>query len=198
MVIGKSNCETCKKEFKWRRCNNYLKTPKYCSVDCRKYENQNYDQILNKLKYDFDKKVIRQEGCWDWKGFVENDGYARMPSSRTKFQRASRVSYLIHKGNIEKNMIVCHSCDNPVCCNPEHLFLGTPNDNSKDMVYKDRQAKGSRNGKSKLNEENVKEIKKLFNEKIPMKVIAEMFGVYISSIEKIKTGTSWKHVGDNI
>jgi hypothetical protein len=86
-------------------------------------------------------------------------------------------------------MFVCHSCDNPKCCNPDHLFLGTPADNSADSVGKKRNAKGERNGRSKLTQEQVNEIRLMSG---LHREIAEKYGVTRSMITLIKNYSNWK------
>jgi hypothetical protein len=76
--------------------------------------------------------------CWKWTGLKDKDGYGKW-SINYKSIRAHRYSYQIHKGNIPKNQHICHSCDNPSCVNPTHLWTGTPNDNIQDKVKKGRQ-----------------------------------------------------------
>jgi len=78
-------------------------------------------------------------GCWLWSGYTMPNGYGHF-SIGTKSHLAHRVSYLYFKGQ-PGNLYVCHKCDNPYCVNPEHLFLGTHQDNIRDMVSKGRNKK---------------------------------------------------------
>jgi hypothetical protein len=93
---------------------------------------------------DFVKK--EPSGCWAWIGSKNIYGYGRFKKSlgtRDKFimVAAHRYSYEMHKGEIPNGLFVCPSCDNPPCVNPDHLWLGTPADNTHDMIAKGRQAK---------------------------------------------------------
>jgi hypothetical protein len=90
-----------------------------------------------------------------------------------------------------ENKLVCHSCDNPKCINPEHLWLGTNKENLADMVIKNRQAKGSKIGAAKLTEDQVKYIK---NSGLSGYELAEVFNVAASTINSAKRGKTWRHV----
>jgi hypothetical protein len=88
------------------------------------------------LKDRFDKKVVKTDGCWNWTGrTVKGYGTLRMG---LKYVGAHRVSYELHKGEIPPGMCVLHSCDNPGCVNPAHLWAGTKNDNNVDKGKKGR------------------------------------------------------------
>ena len=100
--------------------------------------------IDNRAKQTFLKNVIKQDGCWAYKGFKNQDGYHSVVIERNNVRRyytAHRIMAHIAGMDIE-DKLVCHHCDNPGCINPEHLFVGTPADNMADKVAKGRQAKG--------------------------------------------------------
>ena len=91
----------------------------------------------------FHKKYIKQEdGCWIWTGGTRPNHrgifYGRHWNEYGKAEGSHRFSYRIYKGKIPKGMYVCHTCDTPLCVNPEHLFIGTHKDNMEDMVKKHR------------------------------------------------------------
>ena len=75
-------------------------------------------------------------GCWLWAGSLHNGGYGAF--SAFGESRANRVSYRLYKGDIPPGMFVMHKCDNPPCVNPDHLEIGTPRDNVRDMIAKNR------------------------------------------------------------
>jgi hypothetical protein len=97
-------------------------------------------------------------------------------------------------------MFVCHRCDNPPCCNPDHLFVDTAGGNAADRDEKGRHRSGGHltageaNGNTTLKEIEVREILVMINEGIPYQEIADAFGVGLSSIKNIACGISWKHV----
>lgn len=146
----------------------------------------------HKLKRIFDSKyVISKKGCWEWTGYCDKDGY---PKIGDKCLGAHRYSYERFKGKIPEGMLVCHSCDNPSCVNPEHLWLGSHNDNAQDKVQKKRQAIGEKIGNAKLTEYEVKEIRKLSEEGMTQNEIGKKFNISQAVISKIVLKEAWKHV----
>ena len=105
--------------------------------------------------------LIPFHSCWEWITFCDSDGYGHFYYNK-KMRIASRISYQIHKGKIPKNMFVCHTCDNPSCVNPHHLWLGTAKQNSQDMVNKNRTHLGETHHNSKLNNSQILEIRKKY------------------------------------
>lgn len=95
----------------------------------------------------FWKKVIRgnPDDCWKWIGALTHDGYGRFGNNR-KTVVAHRVAFRMEVGEIPEEMLVCHTCDNPPCCNPRHFVLGTQWDNTLDKMAKGRYATGERSG----------------------------------------------------
>lgn len=131
-------------------------------------------------------------GCWEWVGYKFTDGYAAFWKDG-KQNRASRVSYTLFVDDIPENMCVCHSCDNKLCVNPLHLFLGTHQDNMTDKVKKNRQyrPKGEDHGNHKLTEQSVYKIRELCKNGYNQYRIADMFGISQSSVSEICNYKTW-------
>lgn len=135
--------------------------------------------------------------CWNWIGKKDIRGYGNFSWGKHGDPRhgAHRFSYIIHKGSIPKGKWILHHCDNPLCVNPKHLFIGTGLDNIKDMVSKKRHSFGERNRKAKLKESDILAIINLCKlGDMTRKEIAEKFSVNKSTIYNILSKRSWKHL----
>src|ERR1039457_5628606 len=106
----------------------------------------------------FWEKVQKSESCWLWTASTFWDGYGQIGLDGKKM-RAHRLSYEINIGEIPEGLLVCHSCDNPRCVRPEHLFLGSQADNAQDMILKERSCRGTKNSQAKLSKEDVVKIR---------------------------------------
>lgn len=139
---------------------------------------------------------MSQTACREWKGPRNPGGYGLIWLTDRKKQIGShRFAWAETNGPIPEGMHVLHTCDNPLCYNPDHLFLGTPADNMADKVAKGRQAKGSRLASAKLNEEKVKEIRRLYKAGgTSHRALAREFGVSKSLITQILNREWWAHV----
>ena len=120
-------------------------------------------------------------GCWLWAGLMGNDGYGRI-SVRSIARMAHRIAYIERFGPIPEGMLVCHKCDVPVCVNPDHLFVGTHQDNMADKSAKGRAAGGSPNGKRNLSAEQKQILLKMSAEGLPKKLIARTLNMSVSGV----------------
>jgi len=151
-------------------------------------------------------KVEKGESCWIWKGSKRNKGYGAFVwanSCGTVIQgRAHRFSYEIHKGVIPKGMFVLHKCDEPSCVNPEHLFIGSNQDNVDDMMKKGRHVKGGTYSKgkypkgenhhnSKLTEKKVNEIR-TDKQNMSYSALSKKYKIAVGHLHRIITKKAWK------
>ena len=134
-------------------------------------------------------KVNQTSTCWLYNGYTEH-GYGRIWVN-VKNVQAHRHAYNLLKGDIPSGMVIRHLCNVKLCVNPDHLEIGTQQDNMDDMVKANRQAKGSKHGQAKLNEEQVKEIKELLLTGLSQQKIAERYKVSRECIKLIKSGKNW-------
>lgn len=138
--------------------------------------------------------------CWPWIGKARTSfgyGMIGLGSRSEGIDRAHRVAWTLTFGPIPDDLHVLHRCDNPPCCNPKHLFLGTNRDNVDDKVAKGRAGApiGEENGKSKLTREKVIEIRRLHAvEGLGYKRIAKRIGVHADTIRAVLNGRTWRNV----
>lgn len=141
----------------------------------------------------YSNTTVIDSGCWEWNKCRFGQGYGVVRISG-KNKRANRISLEFKLGReIQPGFLSCHTCNNPPCCNPEHLFEGTLQENMDDKVRCNRQPKGATNGNSKLTEPQVITIKSLKGVR-PGPDVAKEFGVKPPCIYKIWKGQKWKHV----
>jgi hypothetical protein len=146
------------------------------------------------------KKLLRYEvaenGCWNWMAAKDRDGYGMLTHHRGKQIRAHRASYELHVAKIPTGLLVCHLCDNPSCINPEHLFVGTPKENTQDMMKKNRRPvlSGERHPNAKLTDDQVAQIIQLRSEKRLLKDIANQFNISFQTVSSITKGTTWNRI----
>lgn len=135
--------------------------------------------------------------CWPWTRWCDEDGYGDICIGGGLSRRAHVVAWEVATGQTcPKGMVVMHTCDNPPCCNPAHLKLGTPTDNNRDRDSKGRSAhqKGSTHGMSKLNEEQVLRIRRQYRRGVRTVDIAEEFSVSTATISLIVNRKTWTHI----
>jgi len=131
--------------------------------------------------------------CWPWTAYTNDMGYG-MIKHKGRALRAHRVAWELTYGPIPEGMFVCHHCDNPLCCNPAHLFIGTQADNLTDMAQKGRSTLGERDGMSKLTAKQVREIRRCYAEGMLQIRLATEYGVSQNHISNIVNHRRWRHV----
>lgn len=160
-------------------------------------------------------KVNRSGGpdaCWPWTASVDRKGYGQFgigPFKGNRLVRAHRVAYLLAYGVDPAPFLVCHKCDNPPCCNPAHLFLGTRGDNNRDSVAKGRHTwtedhhyrkhpelieRGEKRWNTKLTAADVIEIRRLASGAVSHQEIAAKFGVRLQTVSRVVKRERWGHV----
>ena len=188
-------CPVCQKEFRQNDRNKFF-CNRICSNKSRRVEKIS-PKIIS-LEERFWAKVDRSNGpdaCWEWQG-SKSGGYGLFSIDRIA-HKASRVAYTFTKGPITDGLFVLHSCDNPPCCNPEHLRLGTYRDNTDDKMKRGRARSGigERHGSAKLTENEVREIYRNYSSGFEnISQLATRFNMDFSTIHSIVTGESWKHL----
>lgn len=147
-------------------------------------------KVLNRFhsRYEIDQKT----DCWLWRKHPIGDGRGYFHLNG-KQELAHRVSYMLFRGPIPKGLHVCHSCDVPCCVNPDHLWLGTDQDNATDSVLKNRRAVGTKNGRSKFTEDQIRVIRESYPE-IKGPALARVYGVCEKVIYDILHRRTWRHV----
>ena len=148
-------------------------------------------------------RVHKTDGCWLWTGTTVRSGYGHIAAyigGKQYAFRAHRIAALIAGHDIPTGMLVCHSCDNPSCVNPAHLFVGTNRDNQRDMFAKGRCSArppihwGENNTNTKLTEQGVRQIRDGHAQGMSMRRIAMLHGVDTSTVSAVVNRRTWKHV----
>lgn len=169
-----------------------MRTAKGYSED--NFERSHLERILN--------KCTKVGDCLIWKGAVTRgrNGYGRIRIKR-KGWCVHRVVWTITKGLIPDNRVILHSCDTPLCCNVEHMVIGTQLDNVKDMIKKNRDRKnaprGERAGNTKITEADaiwIVKNHKRFDPVFGTTPMAKTLGIGVAQVSRIASGKRWAHV----
>lgn len=163
-------CQFCNKTF-----HVLSSQTRWCSIKCT---------LLSGVRV----KVAYE--CWPWTRNVNSDGYGVL-RFRNLTLKAHRVMWDNINGSIPDGLFTCHRCDNPICCNPNHLFLATSRENTRDAANKGRMARGEDSAKAKLTVDNVRAI--LLSPETN-KALALRYGVGDPIISRIRSRKIWTHV----
>lgn len=158
----------------------------------------NINNIDDKVLERFWTKVLVNDidACWIWQASCTIDGYGTFWFN-PKTIRAHRFSWILVNGDIPDDMSVLHTCDNPPCVNPNHLFLGTNQDNINDKIAKSRHRIGENNSNAVLTDDKVRQIKQLYKTgKYSQRALADLFGVSVTQVCHIMQRKKWKHISD--
>jgi HNH endonuclease/Homeodomain-like domain len=175
-------------------CERPVKARGFCNAHYQRFKKYGDPNILKQpwqIKVDF---VVEENGCFVCTSHKrDKHGYPHM--------YWNNKHYLVHRfvyekcfGEIPKGLVVRHKCDNPPCINPEHLELGTFEDNMNDRIIRGRTTKGEKCALSKLKEREVIEIKKMLLDGKSLGEISQKFNISKSTVCDIRAGRSWRHV----
>lgn len=140
-------------------------------------------------------KITDLNGCWEWTGHkLRGYGQIGVGGRQHGLIYTHVLAWMIENGSeVPTKMCVCHSCDNRSCCNPSHLFIGTPKDNTQDMIAKGRHSHGERAAK-KLSKTDVTVIRERARSGGNHRLIAADYGVSRSLVSSIASGKRWAYV----
>lgn len=154
--------------------------------------------MLSQTKIDnnffLDRICIDNNGCWNWKKYINKGGYGVINIMGSNYS-SHRVSYVLYINDIVDDICVCHKCDNRKCINPNHLFLGTYQDNISDMIGKGRRkdTKHENNGRALLTKDDVINIRLNYKPRIiTAKILAKKYNVSEYTIRAIIYNKIWK------
>lgn len=149
--------------------------------------------------------TTEEDKCWEWRGTKNQKGYGsvsvRVSNGKSRSFTTHRLSYALWHNVDPGCLMVCHKCDNPSCINPSHLFLGTAKDNYWDSKNKGRAScigtfkrNGALNPRARYTEDQVREMRKLFDSGWTIRQIVEKFGGVHGGVHAIVKRINWKHV----
>ena len=158
--------------------------------------------VMTEVQFKANVLIVEDSGCWEWqKALRGNSGYGTL-KIKGKMVGAHRYSYELFKSLIPPGLLVCHTCDNPKCVNPEHLFLGSNSDNMKDAFSKGRLPhlktaarkfeKGRAPHNRKITVEQLIQIRNLLKQKMQLADIATTMHLSISAIKDISAGRPYR------
>ncbi|OOB91234.1 hypothetical protein B0T42_07360 [Rathayibacter sp. VKM Ac-2630] len=145
----------------------------------------------------FDAKYAHgaPDECWEWTAGRTIDGYGRFRLDQQHRMIASRFALVRAAGEPSSSMErACHTCDNPPCVNPAHLYWGTEQQNVQDAIDRGRKAKGATHGRAKLTDADVLSIRAAVTAGRMLKDLADEFGVSAPTISNIVAGRIWRHL----
>lgn len=201
MTPATKTCKTCGitkaiGEFQGsRRPDGTIKRQAHC-LACRRRSRRK--QAHERFDYGFALLAHCREddrGCWIWQGHTTTDGYGYARACGLMI-RAHRLSYALHYGDLPEGAIICHTCDVPLCVNPDHLYAGDEITNWLDMVERERPKRinGELRICTRLTPERIREARERHAKGETQASIAQDFGVHQSAISRAVRSLTWAHV----
>ena len=208
-----ATCPQCGQAFKMLPCEAAYGR-RFCSRKCRLNYDHSRATARDIINQRFWSNVDKSGDCWLWQGLVLNSGYGQFYAAGKRY-RAHRYSWILAHGPIPEGLSVCHTCDNPLCVNPDHLWLGTTLANQLDAVRKGRKASGIKSGaythpeqvqrgethpSAKLTEADVLYLRRIWRrghkrgDGTGITALARAYGMSTSSIQAAISGKTWKHL----
>lgn len=128
--------------------------------------------------------------CWPWRR-AKPGKYGFFQADR-RCTHAHRYAWIFTHSDIDTGICVCHKCDNPPCCNPNHLFLGSHAENAADKVAKGRQSRATTHGRARLTTSQVREIRAMYRAGQLPRLIAQALGLNLSTVACVAYGRTWR------
>jgi hypothetical protein len=169
----------------------YWARARYCSPVCtRAAQSAAAEEARPPFEVAFEKWFQPSAGCWNWTGGLDKDGYGAF-NYGGKSYRAHLVALKLDGRPVPRGMYGCHTCDNPSCVRPDHLYPGTPTQNMQDAISRGRVRRGEAQHNARLTEDAVRAIRA---SSISAKKLAAQYGVSRSAVELARNGKTWRHV----
>lgn len=195
MAYVEYDCEICGTHKRENRRPG--ERPRFCGQRCRGIARRR-ESVADRFWSGVDRSS-GPDACWPWKRGRKRHGYGSFAVSKTRIVIAHRFAWELTNGD-PGELLVCHRCDNPPCCNPAHLFLGTSKDNVQDAIVKGRPGfvppvrHGEKNHATKLSADSVREIRARAAAGQRHREIGERFGVSDVTVSSIVRRKTWAHV----
>lgn len=189
-------------------CERKHKSKGLCATHYKFYSVHGYigGKVIKPLSERLFAKVDKSPGigpngdCWEWRGYVHPTGYGQIGRGKASegMVHTHRAVYELTNGPIPEGLWVLHTCDNRLCCNPAHLWLGTPKQNTQDMIAKGRRRAASKVARgedvtlSKLTEEKVRAMRA--EPPMTFKKLGAKYGVTAGTANKVILRQTWAHV----
>ncbi len=202
------NCETCESPFQARTRVIPRGHGRFCSIPCSRVARRGH-HLVTSDEFWLKVAIGKPHECWEWQGGRFSTGYGAV-NSKGNNVGTHRLAWTFTNGPIPDGLVVMHSCDNPPCCNPAHLKIGTNQANTRDSTLKGRRpsgdrnpsrlhperlARGERHGNARLTPANILEIRRRYQPRIiSTRALGAEYGVSATTISQIIRRLAWGHV----